>query len=640
MSFGRLPTALASAVCSHLTLGELARFRRVSCHAKTIGENAASTPEAIAYYSTNALRARPQFAYASPAGWAIVISDQPRSPLPPPHTGDVVADAIDMGGDVVCAASTTVGVLSSGSDAKRDSRPSVRSVANSVDFRAPPIPLPAHDLFPVGLLTTMRPWRATLEVDQERVDQLVVAATTATAATAPPPPPPEIAVADGVAASACETFPSLSRSASLSSLPSPSVRTRKAACEWAETMRDLTLAIRCGGENHGAEWLVRDLRGLECMTRLHILFLHTLATFHVGAVPAMKRLYAHLPHLPCLAQLHCDHLCTGAALRDVVRAFPNLRQLSNVRLLPGFSAGAFDPPTERDIAAADWAGLSRLVELTVAVDARHQDWSIPTGLDMLELVVGADDRRAASRGFPDPCRPLAPLVAVCEAQTRLRSLSIGFCDASNAPFWLFFEVPTLRDLELRGIWHAHGIDGVRADTIVAEEPIDAKSVVVLGQRSSPMGGDDRSSPMGGGQRSSPTGGSGEAGDADAGDADAGDADAGDADAGDPLVMEKKNHVERRESRLEVVRVSGNVTASAMRFPPTWFPRLDSLTVVAHRCNAADALRWRPGAIVSITVALPPPPPPRYPPPTLAPSSPLLPKSPATLPSTCVSLSPA
>jgi hypothetical protein len=545
----RLPTALASKVCAHLTLGEFVRFRRVSRRAKTISECKSASPAAVGYYGAAVLLARPRSIdiIGTPPGWTVVVPSIV-SPTPGNSTGES-----KRGGD----------------DASAETQ------------------IATNNLLPLGLLRGTRPRCAVLEVDQERVDQLVAAVSTAASGRRPVVTTECKEIVDDADAADAADLSKHFRGAAAATTTTTTTTTTTVATgatgasdekvsRWPESLRGLALVIRSTEVDDVDVWSVRDLSALTCMTGLRALRLYTTRPLGPNGVASAQLLAAHLPQLPRLSKFEIEHLCGGQALRDVARAFPNLRRLENIKLMPYFT----EDEAEAEIAAGDWSGFACLRCLVATVDARRAQWVLPYGLAKLDLRVFSSEQWE-EYGFPDPCRPLAPLVDyLCggakDATSRLRLLSINCYAASAAPFWLFFDVPTLRELELRNILHAHGIDGVRADADAAVVLEDGKS----------------------GQQNGASATAVESGDND-GRATSVDTE---ADSGtERKAAVAAGAIKRRTSLLEAVRLRGNASTSAMRLPSTWFPHLRALCIVAQRCNL-DALRWRTDANIDLTLA--------------------------------------
>jgi hypothetical protein len=78
----RLPVTLVAAICSTLTLGELARFRCASRHARTIGESRAASPTAIGFYTAEAARRRRIANRAGPLWRPTTLTNRGRRRLP------------------------------------------------------------------------------------------------------------------------------------------------------------------------------------------------------------------------------------------------------------------------------------------------------------------------------------------------------------------------------------------------------------------------------------------------------------------------------------------------------------------------------------------------------------------------------
>jgi hypothetical protein len=302
----------------------------------------------------------------------------------------------------------------------------------------------------------------------------------------------------------------------------------------------------------------------------------------------VPRLCAHLPVLPHLATLKIEHLYSGAALRDIARAFPALQRLDGVELW----VNAFAP---RDaIAIDDWRGFTALRAASCIVDIRDAEWALPTALEVLHLLVPGD--RDVKRFV------LPPLVDIGRTHTRLRSLSIDMCGSSVVPFVLLYDAPTLRSLELCNVLHAWATPEPASEhegpsRVAARDP-----------------GQDGSDDEGDANEDEGDEGKDEKGDVVDGD---GGADGQDetcssafafaaataAAATTEVAVVAATAVVYRESLLENLSLRGDSALSTFQLPPTQFTRLRSLVVVARRCNI-DAFRWPTTATATTT---PPPP---------------------------------
>jgi hypothetical protein len=296
------------------------------------------------------------------------------------------------------------------------------------------------------------------------------------------------------------------------------------------------------------------------MTQLRQLRILAIDMLHPNAgATCVPRLCAHLPVLPHLATLKIEHLYSGAALRDIARAFPALQRLDGVELW----VNAFAP---RDaIAIDDWRGFTALRAASCIVDIRDAEWALPTALEVLHLLVPGD--RDVKRFV------LPPLVDIGRTHTRLRSLSIDMCGSSVVPFVLLYDAPTLRSLELCNVLHAWA----------TPEPASEHE------------GPSRVAARDPGQD-----GSDDEGDANE---DEGDEGKDETTATTEVAVVVATAVVYRESLLENLSLRGDSALSTFHLPPTQFTRLRSLVVVAHRCSI-DAFRWPTTATATTT---PPPP---------------------------------